>query len=111
MSIGFKVAHKESTEVTPAIEQQIFEDSFGEPSKMAHIVMAPMGRFRKNKRKKSPQAMVLEARVKGTPLTALCGYTWVPSQNPEHLPKCAKCVLIYQTQHLRNEKDRRLPDA
>lgn len=31
------------------------------------------------------------AYVEGTPLTALCGYVWVPSRNPEGLPVCQRC--------------------
>lgn len=45
---------------------------------------------------KSSQAIVMEARVMGTPVTALCGYTWVPSRNPEHHPVCQKCVKFLE---------------
>lgn len=37
------------------------------------------------------EAIVLEARVLGTPLVALCGFTWVPSKDPAKLPVCEKC--------------------
>lgn len=40
--------------------------------------------------------LVIEARVNGTPVTALCGHTWVPSRNPENLPVCQKCVEIFE---------------
>lgn len=43
----------------------------------------------------SASAKITEARVMGTPVTALCGYTWVPSRNPENHPPCEKCVEIF----------------
>lgn len=42
------------------------------------------------------EAIVLEARVNGTPITALCGYTWVPSRDPQRHPVCPKCVEMFQ---------------
>lgn len=35
-----------------------------------------------------------EAYVEGTPLTALCGYVWVPSRDPKDRPLCAICKEI-----------------
>ena len=78
----------------------------GEPGKHAHIVRKKKGW---RNRKTSPQAMVLEARIAGTPVEALCGYVWVPSQNPHNLPVCAKCKAIYEART--KGFDRRLPDA
>lgn len=46
-------------------------------NKIAHIVLD------KNK--------VTEAYIYGTPIEALCGYTWVPSRDPKRLPICEKC--------------------
>ena len=34
---------------------------------------------------------ITEAYIVGTPLVALCGYTWVPSQSPKGLPVCEMC--------------------
>lgn len=42
------------------------------------------------------QAIILEARVNGTPLTAVCGYTWVPHKDPQKLPVCPKCLEILE---------------
>ena len=42
------------------------------------------------------EAIILEARVNGTPLTALCGYTWVPSRDPQKYPVCPKCAEIFE---------------
>lgn len=77
-----------------------------DPGKLAHIVKKKKGW---RNRKTSPQAMVLEARIAGTPLEALCGYVWVPSQNPENLPVCTKCKAIYDQRPGR--KSDALPDA
>ena len=54
----------------------------------AHIV--------KVKRGENAQAVVLEARVMGTPVEALCGYVWVPSKDPKQLPMCQRCKDVYE---------------
>jgi len=59
----------------------------GEPT-AAHIVKTDPG--------ESATAKVLEARIYGTPLTALCGYVWVPSRDPKQLPVCQECKSIYE---------------
>ena len=59
----------------------------GEPT-AAHIV--------KTKRGENAAAVVLEARVMGTPVEALCGFVWVPSRDPKQLPVCEKCKSVYQ---------------
>ena len=41
--------------------------------------------------KKDADAIVTEGYVLGQPLTALCGYTWVPSRDPERFPLCPRC--------------------
>lgn len=58
----------------------------GEPTS-AHIV--------KTKRGENAAAVVLEARIMGTPLEALCGFVWVPSRDPKQLPVCEQCKSIY----------------
>lgn len=55
-------------------------DDEGRPEDHAHIVA-------KDK--------LADAIIFGTPITALCGYTWVPSRDPEKLPTCAECVRRY----------------
>lgn len=40
------------------------------------------------------EALVMEARVNGTPVTALCGHTWVPSRDPMKHPVCQKCLEL-----------------
>ncbi len=39
--------------------------------------------------------VVLEARVNGTPVEALCGFVWVPSRDPKALPVCQECKSVY----------------
>lgn len=58
----------------------------GEPT-AAHIV--------KTKKGENAAAVVLEARIMGTPLEALCGFVWVPSRDPKQLPVCEECKNIY----------------
>ena len=45
----------------------------------------------------APQDTVTEAMVKGTPVTALCGKTWVPSRSPEKFPVCPECKEIWES--------------
>ena len=59
----------------------------GEPS-AAHIVKTEPG--------ESAAAKVLEARIYGTPVEALCGHVWVPSRDPKQLPVCDRCKSIYE---------------
>ncbi len=49
----------------------------GEPAR-AHIVKVGPG--------ENAAAKILEARVMGTPVEALCGHVWVPSRDPKQLP-------------------------
>ncbi len=70
----------------------------GEPV-VAHIVKTEPG--------ESAAAKVLEARIYGTPLEALCGHVWVPSRDPKQLPLCQKCKDIYEMYRSFNEG---LPD-
>lgn len=46
--------------------------------------------------KESAQARITRARVNGTAVTALCGYVWVPSRNPENHPLCQKCADLFE---------------
>ena len=59
----------------------------GKPS-VAHIV--------KTEGDESAAAKVLEARINGTPVEALCGHVWVPSRDPKQLPMCQACKEIYE---------------
>jgi hypothetical protein len=58
----------------------------GEPT-VAHIVKTGKG--------ETAAAKVLDARINGTPLEALCGHVWVPSRDARQLPVCQACRDIY----------------
>lgn len=53
----------------------------------AHIVKVGPG--------ESATAKVLEARINGTPIEALCGHVWVPARDPKQLPVCQSCKEVY----------------
>lgn len=53
--------------------------------RFSHLVFTP-GR--------KAEGVVLEARVTGTPITALCGKRWIPSRDPERFPLCPTCKEI-----------------
>lgn len=78
-------------EVLPETEQT---PQTGEPV-VAHIVKTLPG--------ENAAAKVLEARINGTPLEALCGHIWVPSRDPKQLPLCDKCKDIYETYRMFND--------
>ena len=71
----------------------------GEPAN-AHIVKVDPG--------ESAVAKVLEARIYGTPVEALCGFVWVPSRDPKQLPLCEQCKSIYELYQSFNDD---LPDS
>ena len=63
------------------------EDHATEDGPVAHIVRTLPG--------EDAAAKVLQARVEGTPLEALCGHVWVPSRDPKQLAVCQRCKDIY----------------
>lgn len=68
------------------------EVTTGEPQ-VAHIV----------KTDGDAAAKVVEARIYGTPLEALCGVVFVPQRDPSRLPMCAACKDIYETYRVFND--------
>ncbi len=72
----------------------------GEP-KVAHIVKVDSG----------AAAKVVEARIYGTPIEALCGMVFVPQRDPTRLPMCAACKDIYETYRVFNEGLPETPSA
>ena len=73
----------------------------GEPT-AAHIVKVGRG--------ENAAAVVLEARINGTPVEALCGFVWVPSRDPKQLPVCEECKSIYSMYQAFNDGLRDTPD-
>lgn len=63
------------------------EETETEEPTAAHIVKTAPG--------EDAAAKVLEARIMGTPIEALCGFVWVPSRDPKQLPICEKCKEVY----------------
>lgn len=76
------------------------ELSEGEP-RVAHIVKVGPG--------ETAAAKVLEARITGTPVEALCGHVWVPSRDPRSLPVCERCKEIYSVYRWANDGLRETP--
>ncbi len=79
------------------LEQDLEQDrdlQTGDPAH-AHIVKTKPG--------ENAQAKVIEARIYGTPLEALCGHVWVPSRDPKSLPLCPDCKSIYEMYRLMND--------
>lgn len=68
-------------------DQQTDEDTSTGRAKAAHIVKVDPG--------ESAAAKVVEARIYGTPVEALCGEVFVPQQDPGKLPMCQACKEIY----------------
>ena len=68
----------------------------------AHIVKTEPG--------ESAAAKVLEARIYGTPLEALCGHVWIPSRDPKQLPLCEACKNIYEMYRMFNDGLNNTPD-
>jgi hypothetical protein len=69
---------------------------------VAHIV--------KTKPDEDATAKVLEARIYGTPLEALCGHVWIPSRDPKQVPMCQACKEIYETYRMFNENLNETPN-
>ena len=77
------------------------DTELGEPA-AAHIV--------KTKPRENAAAVVLEARINGTPIEALCGHVWVPSRDPKKLPLCEACKNVYEMYKAFNDGLRDTPD-
>ncbi len=56
-------------------------------AKAAHIIKTEEG--------ENAAAKVMEARLYGYPIEALCGHIFVPQQDPQKLPMCAACKEIH----------------
>lgn len=74
------------------LERPVIEQTKpGGNGKLAHIVY--------------PADKLTEAYVLGTPVEALCGYTWTPDRDPMNYPLCSKCKDVYD--HLHPEDNNR----
>jgi len=84
-------------EVLPDVEVDVETE---EPD-VAHIVKVGPG--------ESAAAKVLEARINGTPIEALCGHVWVPARDPKQLPVCQACKETYDMYKIFNDGLRNTP--
>lgn len=57
---------------------------------MSHIVS------KKDDDTRTVQAILMEARINGTAVEALCGHVFVPSRDPQKYPPCQKCVDLVE---------------
>ncbi len=92
-----------STQTRPDVDIDVDIDEVtetGEPTR-AHIVKVGPG--------EKAAAKILEARVTGTPIEALCGYVWVPSRDPKRLPMCEECKNVYEMYRAFNDGLRDTP--
>ena len=64
----------------PDVAPPVLDD--GDHEKFAHVVV--------------PASAVTEAYISGTPVTALCGKTWVPTRDPNRYPVCPECKDILE---------------
>jgi len=76
------------TRPAPRVVEDVDESVEPEAPAHAHIVKVGRG--------ESATAKVVEARIYGTPVEALCGHVWVPSRDPQQLPLCQECKSIYE---------------
>lgn len=90
--------------MTVTIEEQQITTSTDKPES-ARIVMVPEGEA-----DETPQAYVMRARFEGFPVTALCGFTWVPNKMATGLPVCQECLDIYQNDPQGHGDRGELPD-
>ena len=83
------------TETMTDLDRDLDEElETGEPA-AAHIVKTEPG--------ESAAAKVLEARIYGIALEALCGHVWVPSRDPKQLPLCEACKSVYEMYRMFND--------
>lgn len=58
----------------------VVETETGDPDILAHL---------------ADKDEITHALVFGNEITALCGYRWVPSRDPEKYPLCKACQEVY----------------
>ena len=73
---------------TSTLEQVVTQtpelDDTGKP-RLTHIVY--------------PKGPLMDAIINGTPVTALCGHTWVPGRDPKRYPICTRCKEAFEAMH------------
>ena len=86
---GWQTGTMTDLETMPQVDLDTITEEVTETEEptAAHIVKTGPG--------ENAAAKVLEARIMGTPVEALCGFVWVPSRDPKQLPVCEKCKAVY----------------
>lgn len=85
------------------IDLRSFEQDQASKSEQAHIVL-------EKGEEETAHAYVMRARIEGFPITALCGYTWVPNKQATGLPVCPECEAIFKNDpHGKGDREN-LPD-
>jgi hypothetical protein len=79
----------------PKITEVLEHELDTEDPIVAHIVKTEPG--------ENAAAKVMEARIYGYPVEALCGHVWVPSRDPGRYPLCQACKEIYELYRAVNE--------
>ena len=102
-SVGFVTATVTEIEQIPA--QKVVTTK--EPTDASHIVWLPPHL----KGTTTAQAYILNARIEGFEVEALCGYTWIPQRDPQRFPICQACKEIYDSDPEGHGDRDRLPDA
>ena len=70
------------------VDQQLALSS--DKPEAAHYVLSPDPA-------ESAHAYVMRARIEGFPVTAVCGFTWVPFKQATGLPVCQECRNIFES--------------
>lgn len=78
-----------TTMIDQSIDHLDFTITDQGPGQLTHIVYVPP------EVTETATAYVLGARINGTPIEALCGYTWVPHRDPSQFPVCQECVDLF----------------
>lgn len=93
---------KQLQTIAPAESTITNETTETKDGPVAHIVKVDPGQ--------DATTVILEARVNGTPVEALCGHIWVPARDPRQLPVCQRCQDIYNVYRIVNNNLRGNPD-
>jgi hypothetical protein len=87
----------------PVVTEVLEHDPETEEPIVAHIVKTEPG--------ENAAAKVMEARIYGYPVEALCGHVWVPSRDPGRYPLCQACKEIYELYRAVNENLNESPQS
>lgn len=77
-TVGTSTLERTDTEIDPTT---------GEP-RLSHLVPPKDG--------VPGHVRIMEARIEGTSLKALCGHVLTPSRDPQNYPTCQKCVEVFK---------------